>query len=262
MYPLFISLCVCVLLLPSAVRAAPDPLSKGQGDPVAQVIGWSSNEKRFALRLYVRAPPAPPHMEQEPEPCEGYVNSEGNPFRGSLSVLAYEGTRLLSAFPIQEEGACTPLDEAQKRLNAALKQLEALGIPLDSPAKELPFATGPGGLRVEEGPQAPYGLEYAERLLPQASNPKQTTQRGTLEQELYMLKGGTRTKVLSRRTAYEYPSAAAGYWQSGLDRVYLSPSGQTLVVMGTERTGNLSGGRKVLRLLGVLSWSGGQLKPL
>ncbi|SES81421.1 hypothetical protein [Stigmatella erecta] len=262
MHSLLASFCLCALLLPSAVRAAQDPLATGQGEHAAQVIGWSDDEKRFAVRLYARAPPASPQLEREPETCEGYVNSEGHPFRGSLTVLAYEGGRLLSSFPIQEAGPCTPLTQAQERLNAALKRLEALGIRMGPPAKELLFTPEIGGLRVEDGPQAPYTLEYAERIVPQPSKPKQSLQRGSLEQELSVLKEGTRTKVLSRRTSYEYSAAAAGYWRPGLDRIFLSPSGRTLVVMGAERVGNLSGGRKALRLLGVLAWSGGQLKPL
>ncbi|SEK71637.1 hypothetical protein SAMN05444354_102155 [Stigmatella aurantiaca] len=262
MHPLLAPLCVCALLLPSTLLAAQDPLAKGQGDHVAQVIGWSSDEKRFAVRLYARSQPASPQVDREPEACEGYVNGEGHPFRGSLTVLAYEGGRLLSLFPIQEAGTCTPLTQAQERLNAALKRLEALGIQMGAPAKELLFSPETGGLRVEDGPQAPYTLEYAERLVPQPPKPKQSLQRGVLEQELSVLKGGTRTKVLSRRTPYEYTTAAAGYWRPGLDRLFLSPSGKTLVVMGAERVGNLSGGRKSLRLLGVLVWSGEQLKPL
>jgi hypothetical protein len=259
MHPLLASLCVCALLLPPAVLAAPDPLAKDPGDHGAQLIGWSSDETRFALRLYTRSPSA--RGEREPEFCEGYVNGEGHPFRGSLAVLVYEGGRLLSLFPIQDAGPCTPLTQAQERLNAALKRLEALDIRPGPPAQELIFPSETSVLQVARPPQAPYTLEYAERLVPQSPS-KPGVQRGTLEQELSMLKDGARVKVLSRRTPYEYATATAGYWRSGPDRVFVSPSGKTLVVLGTERVGNLSGGRKSLRLLGVLSWSGEQLKPL
>ncbi|MDC0707774.1 hypothetical protein POL68_04770 [Stigmatella sp. ncwal1] len=261
MYHLLASLCVCALLLPPAAFAVEDPLAKGQGDHVAQVIGWSQDEKRFALRLYAHAQRPAQGVETAPEACEGYVNPEGNPFHGSLAVLAYEGTRLLALFPIQDEGACTPLSEAQRRLDAATKRLASLGIPLGSPSKELLFSSGPGSLQVQAGPQAPYRLEYVERILPQAPEPKSGMQRGTLEQELYVIKAEVRKKVLSRRTAYAYSTGAAGYWRPGLDRIFVSPSGKTLVVVGAERVGNLSGGRKSLRLLGVLSWVGETLKP-
>jgi hypothetical protein len=259
MHPLRATLCVCALLLPPAVLAAPDPLAKDPGDHVAQVIGWSSDETRFALRLYTRSPA--PRGEQDPESCEGYVTAEGHPFRGSLAVLVYEGGRLLSLFPIQDAGPCTPLTQAQERLNTALKRLEALDIRTGAPTQELIFPSETSVLQVARAPQVPYTLEYTERFIPQAP-PKPGVQRGTLEQELALRKDGARTKVLSRRSPYEYATATAGYWRTGPDRVFLSPTGKTLVVLGAERVGNLNGGRKSLRLLGVLAWSGEQLKPL
>ncbi|EAU62582.1 hypothetical protein STIAU_6707 [Stigmatella aurantiaca DW4/3-1] len=227
---------------------------------MAQVMGWSQDEKRFALRLYVRVQRPGQEGQTAPEACEGYVTPEGNPFHGSLSLLAYEGTRLLAQMPIQDAGACTPLSEAQKRLDAATKRLETLGIRLGNPSNEL-FFSGSGSLRVQEGLQAPYSLEYIERILPQAPEPKSGMQRGTLEQEVYVIKAEARKKVLSRRSAYAYATGAAGYWRPGTDRVFVSPSGKTLVVMGAERVGNLSGGHRSLRLLGVLSWLGETLKP-
>jgi hypothetical protein len=74
--------------------------------------------------------------------------------------------------------------------------------------------------------------------------------------------GGKRQKVLGRKGTYEFSKDAAGYWTAGLDRLWLSPSGSTVVVVGYERVGNIGGGRKSLRLLGVLGWSGNALKPL
>ena len=113
-----------------------------------------------------------------------------------------------------------------------------------------------------EGPQAPYSLEYEKRLQDKVVNAKAGEERGTVEQELYLRKGEARQKLLARKSTYAYSTRMNGYWEPGLGRVFVSPSGQTLVVLGHEILGNLAKRRKSLRLLGVLGWSGDALKPL
>ncbi|WP_224363407.1 hypothetical protein [Hyalangium versicolor] len=261
MLPHALGLCALLLALP-LYAATPDPLEKGTDDHEAQILGWSADGKRFVLRLYLRVPFIPRPVLSTPVYCEGYVNHEGNDFQGALVWLVYERSRLLATLPILDLEPCTPVDEVQQRLAAAKKRLSSLGIQLDNPGKEIVAEINTSSITVNEGTQAPYSIEYEERSTPQPSDPQAGKQRGTLEQQVYVRKGTSRQKVLSRKSSYEYETAMAGYMRTGLDRVWLSPSGSTVVVLAQERVGNMSRGRKSLRLLGVLGWSGGSLKPL
>lgn len=256
----FLGLCTLLAALP--VHAATDPLAQGTDDHDAQVIGWSKDGTRVAVRLYLFEPFKPRPAFGEQPPCPGYLTHEGNPFRGGLVLLAYERGRLVSSFPIRDANTCTPSAEAEKRLEAAKKKLGELGIRLDAPGQVLLAGVTGARVTVEQGAQAPYTIEYAERATPQASGTKSGNQRGTLEQEVSVRKGSARQKVLSRKGSYEYSTAAAGYFRSGLDQVWLSPSGSTMVIVGFERIGNMGGGRKSLRILGMAGWSGAALKPL
>jgi hypothetical protein len=190
------------------------------------------------------------------------VNHESHFFRGGLVWIAYERGRPLAVLPILDPGTCTPVALAQQRLTDAQKKLATLGIQLESKGQELIAPINSSTITVEQGAQAPYSLEYEERATPQVSKPTPGKQRITLEQTIYVSKGAARQKVLSRKGSFEYSTAMAGYFRTGLDRVWVSPSGTTLVVLGYEREGNMSGGRKSLRLLGMLGWSGTTLKPL
>ncbi|HLK99796.1 MAG TPA: hypothetical protein VK539_04390 [Myxococcaceae bacterium] len=258
--PRLLSLCVLVLALPAL--AAKDPLAQGTEDHEAQIIGWSADEKRFAVRLYLRDAAHQERKDNEIIACEGYVTHEEHPLRGGMVLLAYERGRLLSTFPIYDNTRCTPPDVSKKRLEDAKKKLSGLGINLDTPGRELiPLFNGPT-VNVGEGPRAPYSLEYEKRLQDKAVNAKTGEERGTVEQELYLRKGEARQKLLARKSTYAYSTRMNGYWEPGLGRVFVSPSGQTLVVLGHEILGNLAKRRKSLRLLGVLGWSGDALKPL
>jgi predicted secreted protein len=46
-----------------------------------QILGWSADEQRFALRLYDEEDS---EGVEEKSFCPGYVDHEGRPFRGSL----------------------------------------------------------------------------------------------------------------------------------------------------------------------------------
>jgi hypothetical protein len=258
-----LGLCVLVLAIPaSAAAAAKDPLAQGTEDHEAQVIGWSADEKRFAIRLYVRESALHERKDDEIVACEGYTTHEEHPLRGGMVLLAYERGRLLSTFPVFDYNRCTPPDEATKRFEAANKKLIGLGIDLNAPGQEIiPLFNGPKA-NVSEGPQGPYSLEYEKRLLNKVVNAKAGEERGTVEQDLYLLKGETRQKLFTRKSSYAYSTRVNGYWEPGLNRVFVSPSGKTLVVLGHEITGNLTKRRSSLRLLGVLGWDGATLKPL
>jgi hypothetical protein len=253
---------LCALLLALPARAATDPLAQGTEDHEAQVIGWSADEKRFAVRLYLRDAAHIERRDDEIVACEGYVTHEEHPLRGGLVLLAYERGRLLSTFPIYDRDKCTPPDVSKKRLADAKKKLGALGINLETPGKELiPLHNGPT-VTVNQGPQGSYVLEYEKRLQNQVVDPKAKKERGTAEQNLYLRQGETRQKLLTRTQPYSYSTSMNGYWEPGLARVFASPSGKTLVVLSHEILGNMANRRKSLRLMGVLGWSGNTLKPL
>ena len=258
--PRLLGLCLVVLALPAS--AARDPLAQGTEDHEAQVIGWSADEKRYALRLYLRESTLHERKDDEIIACEGYVTHEDHPLRGGMVLLAYERGRLLSSFPIYDSDKCTPPDVSKKRLEDAKKKLSGLGIKLDTPGQEIiPLFNGPKA-NVSQGPQGPYSLEYEKRLQNPVVNAKAGEERGNVEQELYVRKGDTRQKLLTRKSSYAYSTRMNGYWEPGLSRVFVSPSGKTLVVLGHEIVGNLAKRRKSLRLLGVLGWNGDALKPL
>jgi hypothetical protein len=257
------ALVLCALLVaPPAQAAPPDPLLQGMDDHDAQLLGWSANGQRFVVRLYQLVPFTPRPAIGELPFCDGYKNHEGNAFRGGLVWLVYEKGRLLATLPLLDSTQCTPEDEAKKRLEAAKKRVTSLGIQLDTPGQELLAQVNTPSITVSEGPHAPYTIEYEYRTSTQTSDPKTGMQRGTVEQQVFVSIGEKRQKVLGRKGTYEFSKAAAGYWTAGLDRVWLSPSGSTVAVVGYERVGNMAGGRKSLRLLGVLGWSGNTLKPL
>lgn len=263
MKPLLPALALCALLVALPAHAAtPDPLVQGKDDHDAQILGWSANGQRFLVRLYQMAPFTPRPATGELPVCAGYTNHEGNAFRGGLVWLVYEKGRLLATFPILDSTRCTPEDEANKRIEDAKKRVASLGIQLDAPGKEIVAEVNSPSITVSEGPHAPYSIEYANRTATAGSDPKTGLQRGTVEQQVFVRVGDKRQKVLGRKGSFEFSKAAAGYWTAGLDRVWISPSGSTVVVVGFEQVGNMAGGRKSLRLLGVLGWSGDALKPL
>ncbi|MDY7227874.1 hypothetical protein [Hyalangium rubrum] len=253
---------LCALFLALPAHAATDPLAQGTEDHEAQLIGWSSDEKRFALRLYLRDAAITDGSHTDPVACEGYLTNEGNPLHGGLVVLVYERGRLLSTFPIYDREKCTPPEESKKRQEAAQKKLDALGIKLDARGQTfIPQFNGPT-LTVNQGPQAPFTFEFEERLQGTTTHPKSGEARGTSEQELYLRKGETRQKVLTRKVPFSYSTRMTGARKAALDRVFVSPSGNTLVVLSNEFVANMASRRKSLRLMGVLGWSGGTLKPL
>jgi len=255
-----LGLCVLVLALPAS--AARDPLTQGTEDHEAQIVGWSADEKRFAIRLYVRESSLHERKDDEAIACEGYTTHEEHPLRGGMVLLAYERGRLLSTFPIFDTHRCTPPEEAKKRFEDANKKLIGLGIDLNAPGQEIiPLFNGPTA-KVSQGPQAPYSLEYEKRLGNKVVNTKAGEERGTVEQELYLRKGDARQKLFTRKSSYAYSTRVNGYWEPGLSLVCVSPSGKTLVVLGHEITGNLTKRRRSQRLLGVLGWDGNTLKPL
>ncbi|MFL5349728.1 MAG: hypothetical protein ACJ8AT_33440 [Hyalangium sp.] len=263
MNPILPALGLCALLLTLPVQAAaPDPLVQGTEDHEAQILGWSADGKRFAMRLYLHPPFTSRAAPNPPPYCEGYVNHENHYFHGGLVWLAYERGHLLDSFVILAPDTCTPIPEAEQRLAAAKKKLAELGISLEATGQELVPPVNTNTLAVDQGPHAPYTLEYEEHTTAQAPNSKSGNKRGTLEQSVYMQQGKARQKLLGRKVPYEYSAAMMGYLRTGLDRVWLSPSGSTMVVLGYERVGNMSGGRKSLRMLGMLGWSGNALKPL
>src|SRR5262245_15443566 len=61
-----------------------------------QLIGWSKDERRYALRVYER-PIDGEGFDRDVGAkiafCRGYLDHAGRPFRGGLSLVLYEGDR-------------------------------------------------------------------------------------------------------------------------------------------------------------------------
>src|SRR3954467_11823454 len=93
-----------------------------------QLIGWSKDEGRYALRVYDILPE--PFGEEQPPLCKGYIDHAGKPFRGGLSLVLYEGNQRTGGWRIQEARTCTPPDTARERLVQAKAALAEQGIDL------------------------------------------------------------------------------------------------------------------------------------
>ncbi|WP_224250180.1 hypothetical protein [Hyalangium gracile] len=140
-----------------------------------QIIGWSADEQRFAVRVYTDETTG---MEAEDEPfCPGYVNHQGEKFRGSLMLGVYDKDKKPTWFDIQDSGECTPPKKAKERLEKAKKALAALGIDLaqKKPGTEL-TPDKKGQLTIKEGPGSPYTLE-AENQVKETIKGKNPSQR-------------------------------------------------------------------------------------
>jgi hypothetical protein len=227
---------------------------------VAQVIGWSADEQRFAVRVYTLTSDCHGHEEGKDVFCKGYVDHGGKPFHGGLRLLAFERDRLVASLPLQDAEKCTPPKVAEARLAEAKKKLAALGIELERPGSELSRERGRPRYPVAEGRSAPYMLEYVknvrEKVEPEGT--QETWLRGA--QELHVQRGNQRERVWARKLDRRFSRAEGGVWEVGASRVFLSPSGETVVVLGYEYEGHGREMRHALRLLAVLSWAGGALE--
>lgn len=258
---LFPSLVACVLslfLAPPALAAEPaeDVLVRGYNEFDLQLIGWSQDEQRFVFRIYARPNPyetgdyggGEEEEEQKPKDpwmgkdgfCKGYVDHRGKRFHGSLTMVVFEGMKRVVSLPIQDEETCTSPEVAATRLAEAKKKFAELGLDLTR------TGTGSGlkrGTRVavKEGRLAPYTLEFEDK-----------TRRDDIEgtnsvrhhgvQRLFVRKGSARKQLLEHKSDKTFDATMGGDDTEQLSQVFVSPSGERVVVLGFERNGGMRGG--------------------
>src|SRR5262245_62003734 len=93
-----------------------------------QMIGWSKDESRYALRVYELAPEVFDPDLHKVSFCKGYVDHTGKRFRGGLWLLFYVGNRQKGQWQIQDSRTCTPPETARDRLTQAKAALAEQGI--------------------------------------------------------------------------------------------------------------------------------------
>jgi hypothetical protein len=242
------------------------------GQQSLQVVGWSSDEQRLVVRLYELEEVDPSMGDDEESLCPGYVNHEGNKFRGSLQLVVYEKGKRLAAYPIQDLEPCTPPKQARARLDKAKQELAKLGIDLKQKQPGTALATDKDGkITVTQGPGAPYTLEAEEQVTESVeARPKGMTLdddefelhalrqvKGALV--LFVRQGSERRQLLSQKVEGSYTRMMAGRHSARLAQVWLSPSGKTLAVISETSSGNVRSTTQSVALMGVLSWSGAPL---
>lgn len=111
-----------------------------QNATVVEPIAFSTDERRVALRVFHGA------QSDQGEPCPGYLDANGQPFHGALSLVVLERGKAVASFPVQDSDAregphCTPRVEARLRLESARSSLMELGFGFQSGA--MPQALAP-----------------------------------------------------------------------------------------------------------------------
>jgi hypothetical protein len=278
--PAFVSgACALTLLLAPSVEAAGEAstgeasLSTGANAIHVKALGWSKDEQRIAFQVYSwlngtyeahqwdDPEGEEPVTDEESEPgpgrfCKGYVNHQGKPFRGSLVVPVYERGWRVGGTWILDDISCTPPEEAERLRTRAKQMLAELGIDSRRPGHA--FILKPRGMRMEvkTGRRAPYVLEYVNstRLVPEAQEGTSRF-RGTLR--LYLSKGGTRRMVFEKEFNTRYSSDSGSGYAVALSHVFVSPSGERLVVLAHERAENMRGTDEETWVTGVVDLASG-----
>jgi predicted secreted protein len=263
--------CALALLLAPPVEAAGDAsLSSGANATHVQVLGWSKDEQRIAFQVYSwlnGTYEAHELSESIPDdgdesmpgpgrPCRGYVNHKGKPFQGSLSVPVFErGTRVAGTW-ILDDIYCTPPEEAEQLRSQAKQMLVEQGIDSRRPGHA--FVLKPRGMRMEvkAGRRVPYVLEYVNttRLKPEAQEGSSRF-RGALR--LFLRKGSTRRMVFEKEFNTRYSSDSGSGYAVTLSHVFVSPSGERLVVVAHERAENMRGTDEETWVTGVVDLASG-----
>jgi hypothetical protein len=265
--------CVLALLLAPPVDAA-GGASLSSGDKAIHVksLGWSRDEQRIAFQIHswlngtYEAHQMDDSMpddgdESMPGPgrfCKGYVNHLGKPFHGSLEVRVFERGRRAQGQWILDDIYCTPPEEAAKQWTVARQKLAGAGIDSRRPGRT--FVLKPRGMRmdVKEGRWAPYVLEYVNttRLRPEAQEGSSRF-HGALR--LYLRKGSTRRMVFEQEFDTRFSSDSGSGYAVTLSHVFVSPSGERLVVLARERAENMRGTDEQTWVTGVVDLASGLL---
>ena len=270
--------CIFSLVWGAPVLAQEVELASGSNYPTAQLIGWSPDEQRYAFRTYSLKEDDGLETETEewqkaheeveaynasrqgPEGfCKGYLDHKGKPFKGSLTLVVFEGGKKLLTLPIQDEPRCTDTQVAAERLGEAKKKLLELGIDTGRVGQEFALVSGKK-VHVKPEKQPPYAVEYAYRVRDiekvkdsEDPDPFAIHLRGTLD--LLVHRGGKKQKVYSQKVKRDYSRSMGGMVEESLSRLYVSPSGERGVVLGAGRSGDgRSGFAASLTVAPVLGW--------
>jgi hypothetical protein len=222
-----------------------------------QILGWSKDERRYALRIYDLS--ISYEAATTADPCKGYVNHLGKPFHGGLSFALYEGTKRLSAWRIQDTGSCTPPEKARERLAKAKAELAKEGIDLSATgATLLPPAKGPAPSVQKKGkteistrvteivvPHGPWARQVLEvrcnvevESVKSEDDPEAEFMRSSIADFTVSLREGQATTKLGefRTKKIEWSAADGASFTPKLDQIFLSPSGRRLVALAAFLT--------------------------
>jgi hypothetical protein len=222
-----------------------------------QLLGWSKNERRYALRIYDLLDLA--GEEEEPPFCKGYVDHAGKKYRGGLSFVLYEGDKRIGAWRIQDLKTCTPPETARERLTQAKAALAEQGIDLAAPGVTLKGKPGQKPtsrlkgrkettqltttLTLPHGDWASKKVEVDCRVETQQlaeDDEDYGERRSSVTFTLRIRAGKTPTPLGEFRTGpVDWSLNMAGHWSPAFDQLFVSPSGRVLVGTASVKYGNM-----------------------
>lgn len=226
-----------------------------------QLVGWSKDEKRFAVRVYNRTDPDGDALS-EPEPyCPGYVDHRGKKFRGGLMLQSHDGNQFTGTWHLQDSAPCTPPETMRDRLAQAKAALSQQGIELTavgstvlvprkrskSPSPHLKLGTSLATTRLAlpSGPWAKQFVEVTCRVETRYKvKPKDNPKGSMISRAAFTVRVRSGKKLLPlgefNMEPAEWLAAMGGQWTPSVDRLYLSPGGKSFVLIARLDDGNES----------------------
>lgn len=236
-----------------------------------QILGWSADERRYALRVYDLIEVF--DEEDGPPACKGYVDHTGKKFLGGLSFVVYEGSRRIGGWRIQDAKKCTPPETARERLAQAKAALAEQGIDLTATGAMLvgdpdqrPSVHKKGkktesrlttNLPLPHGPWAGKKLEAdclveEQEISKKVEGEKETVLRAQATLTLRLVSGKSSAALSKFQLGpSQQPNEGVSWiWSAGFDRALLSPSGKVLVPLAYVHHGDMRLNNKP-RILGA-----------
>jgi hypothetical protein len=237
-----------------------------------QIIGWSKDEKRLAVRLYDLDGESN-ELDEPPPYCPGYINHKGKKFRGGLRFQLFEGAKALNTWNIQDARPCTPPDTARDRLAQAKAALTEQGVDLTAiggiampvqkpktpskPKGRTWVTTAASAVVLPSGPWAGQRIEISCRVDNRKSAEADKDPSAPITSQATFKVGLRSGKSLTPLGEFplgptDWSAMQAGHWTPTFDRLLLSPSGKSFVVLAHMDEGNLSGGSSYSHVLGLV----------
>lgn len=229
----------------------------------AQIIGWSEDEEYFAVRLYTLR--TEEHFETDagtgkPKDCPGYVDHNGEPFNGGLSIHVFKANRLVRSIQIQAADSCTAPSRARDSLLAAKSAMRQIGIDLTRPGRCLEVR----GESQEEREFTSGGMSFIFvsdiQSEPDSQHVDYAHSRGA--QNLFIVGEPDTSKIVSSKINREIPRTDGYYEKYGLDSAWESPSGKRLVLFDFVHRTSYILESTCLSLFAVLERSGDTFVPI